>query len=85
MEQADNLGSIMKFELSDTTRTAIAMRSREWKEIGTDNNKIKTLLAAFDIILALTDKYAALVMNPPYMGRGNMNDKLATYLDKNYP
>ena len=85
MEQADNLGSIMKFELSEATRTAIAMRSREWKEIGTDNNKIKTLLAAFDIILALTDKYAALVMNPPYMGRGNMNDKLATYLDKNYP
>ena len=85
MEQADNLGSIMKFELSETTRTAIAMRSREWKEIGTDNNKIKTLLSAFDIILALTDKYAALVMNPPYMGRGNMNDKLATYLDKNYP
>lgn len=85
MEQADNLGSIMKFELSETTRTAIAMRSSDWKEIGTDNNKIKTLLSAFDIILALTDKYAALVMNPPYMGRGNMNDKLATYLDKNYP
>lgn len=56
MEQADNLGSIMKFELSETTRTAIAVRSREWKEIGTDNNKIKTILAAFDIVLALTDK-----------------------------
>lgn len=76
MEQADNLGSIMKFELSDTTRTAIAMRSREWKEIGTENNKIKTILAAFDIVLALTDKYAALVMNPPYMGNGNMNANL---------
>lgn len=84
MEQADNLGSIMKFELSDTTRTAIAMRSSEWKEIGTDNNKIKTLLSAFDIILALTDKYAALVMNPPYMGSGNMNAELSEYVKKNY-
>ena len=84
MEQADNLGSIMKFELSDTTRTAIAMRSREWKEIGTDNNKIKTLLSAFDIILALTDKYTALVMNPPYMGSGNMNAELSEYVKKNY-
>lgn len=84
MEQADNLGSIMKFELSNTTRTAIAMRSSEWKEIGTDNNKIKTLLAAFDIILALTDKYAALVMNPPYMGSGNMNAELSEYVKKNY-
>lgn len=84
MEQADNLGSIMKFELSDTTRTAIAMRSREWKEIGTENNKIKTILAAFDIVLALTDKYAALVMNPPYMGSGNMNAELSEYVKKNY-
>lgn len=84
MEQADNLGSIMKFELSETTRTAIAMRSSDWKEIGTDNNKIKTLLSAFDIILALTDKYAALVMNPPYMGNGNMNAELSEYVKKNY-
>lgn len=84
MEQADNLGSIMKFELSETTRTAIAVRSREWKEIGTDNNKIKTILAAFDIVLALTDKYAALVMNPPYMGSGNMNAELSEYVKKNY-
>ena len=85
MEQADNLGSIMKFELSETTRTAIAMRSREWEEIGTENNKIKTLLAAFDIVLALTDKYAALVMNPPYMGSGNMNAGLSDYVKRNYP
>lgn len=84
MEQADNLGSIMKFELSETTRTAIAMRSREWKEIGTDNIKIKTILSAFEIMLALTDKYAALVMNPPYMGVGNMNAELSEYVKKNY-
>ena len=84
MEQADNLGSIMKFELSEATRTAIAMRSREWKEIGTENNKIKTILAAFDIIIALTDKYATLVMNPPYMGSGNMNAELSEYVKKNY-
>lgn len=84
MEQADNLGSIMKFELSETTRAAIAMRSREWKEIGTDNSKIKILIAAFDVVLALTDKYAALVMNPPYMGSGNMNSELSEYVKKNY-
>lgn len=84
MEQADNLGSIMKFELSEATRTAIAMRSREWKEIGTDNSKIKILIAAFDVVLALTDKYAALVMNPPYMGSGNMNSELSEYVKKNY-
>ena len=85
MEQADNLGSIMRFTLSDTTRTAIALRMEEWRERGTDNEDMQTLLAAFEVILALTDKYAALIANPPYMGRGNMNSTLTAYLDKNYP
>ena len=84
MEQADNLGSIMRFTLSDTTRTAIALRMEEWKERGTDNEDMQTLLAAFEVILALTDKYAALVMNPPYMGGGNMNAALSYYVKKNY-
>ncbi len=35
-------------------------------------------------MLALTDKYAALVMNPPYMGSGNMNAELSDYVKKNY-
>ena len=85
MEQADNLGSIMRFTLSDTTRTAIALRMEEWKERGTDDEDMQTLLAAFEVILALTDKYAALVMNPPYMGGGNMNAVLSNYVKKNYP
>ena len=84
MEQADNLGSIMRFELSDTTRTAIALRLEEWKERGTDDEDMRTLLSAFEIVLALTDKYAALVMNPPYMGGGNMNAVLSNYVKKNY-
>ena len=37
------------------------------------------------LVLALTQKYAAIASNPPYMGRGNMNTDLAGYLDKNYP
>lgn len=84
MVQADNLGSIMKFSFSDTTRTAIAMRMAEWKERGTDNEDMQTLLAAFEIVLSLTGKYAALVMNPPYMGSGNMNAVLSNYVKKNY-
>lgn len=84
MEQADNLGSIMRFTLSDTTRTAIALRMEEWMERGTDDEDMQTLLAAFEVILALTDKYAALVMNPPYMGGGNMNAVLSNYVKKNY-
>jgi len=32
----------------------------------------------------LTEKYSALVMNPPYMGNGNMNAVLSAYINDNY-
>ena len=68
---ADTLGSIMKFNLSPA--------AREWVvSLGEENE-------AAQLVLALTDKYAALVMNPPYMGGGNMNAVLSNYVKKNYP
>ena len=68
---ADTLGSIMKFNLSPA--------AREWVvSLGEENE-------AAQLVLALTDKYAALVMNPPYMGSGNMNTVLSNYVKKNYP
>ena len=36
------------------------------------------------LVLALTQKYAAIAMNPPYMGGGNMNANLAKYVKDNY-
>lgn len=84
MEQADNLGSIMKFDLSELTRTTIAMRNAEWKASESFDRNIQTLILAFNIILALTDKYASIAMNPPYMGRGSMNANLTKYIRENY-
>lgn len=85
MDQAKNLGSIMKFDLSEQTRAALQIRMDEWRAEEYVPDAIKKFYKYADIILALTDKYHALVMNPPYMGRGNMNDKLVSYLDTNYP
>ena len=71
LADADTLGSIMKFSLSPA--------AREWVvSLGEENETAQ-------LVLALTDKYAALIANPPYMGRGNMNSTLTAYLDKNYP
>ena len=71
LADADTLGSIMKFHLSPT--------AREWVvSLGKENE-------AAQLVLALTDKYAALVMNPPYMGSGNMNAVLSQYVKLNYP
>ena len=71
LADADTLGSIMKFSLS--------LAAREWVASLEEENETAQL------VLALTDKYAALIANPPYMGRGNMNSTLTAYLDKNYP
>ena len=84
MDQAKNLGSIMKFDISEQTRAALEIRVKEWRDEGNLGADVKEFLKYADIILALTDKYHALVMNPPYMGFGNMNSALSLYVKKNY-
>lgn len=86
LQQAHNLGSIMKFNISESTRAAIEIRLQEWEaqEQETVPKTIQDLYHSFHIILALTQKYSALCMNPPYMGKGNMNNILSPYVKDNY-
>ena len=89
MNNADTLGSIMKFYLSDATRNTVMVRVQEYEEqlangeIVTEENRL--LLPYMRIILALTDKYAAICMNPPYMGSGRFDATLSNYVKNNYP
>lgn len=84
LEQARNLGSIMKFTVSPETRAfmqeCLAQQAIQQKYV----EDFKPLFDGFKLILALTNKYAAVVMNPPYMGNGNMNPELAKYVKDNY-
>ena len=84
MQDADSLGSIMKFDISESTRLLIKQTTDYWcsQEIVPEEVRIQT--AAFKLILALTEKYHALVMNPPYMGGGKMNSVLSKYVKDNY-
>ena len=84
LRQSKNLGSIMKFEISDTTRYKIKARTVEWENSDFVPDAIKAVLPSMDLILALTDKYTAVVANPPYMGGGNMNKELSKYVESNY-
>jgi len=85
LKQADNLGSIMKFDmLSGRTRAEIALRYKEIAEFSNVSDQIKEILPSIQLVLALTDKYTAVVANPPYMGAGNMNTPLTTYVKKEY-
>lgn len=81
-DYAEDLGSIMRFNISPGTREAIVRRLAEYR--ASQIHTYDDLFPYFDIILALTDRYAALVMNPPYMGSGNMNATLSKYVKDKY-
>lgn len=84
MEQANNLGSIMKFNVCEETRDYIKQCIELQSEKNQFADTFSDLFHGFKIILAITDKYSALVMNPPYMGSGNMNNVLSDYVKNNY-
>lgn len=82
IEKADELGSIMKFNLSDATREAMQTVVADYRiQADADAEIVKSM----DLMLMLTDKYSAICMNPPYMGRKHMDDCLALYTNNEYP
>ena len=86
LKEAEDLGSIMCFNDDKEYLSMLRHQYAEWTENGTDNcpENIKQLLPGVQVILALTEKYHALVMNPPYMGGGKMNSVLRKYVKDNY-
>lgn len=84
LEQAENLGSIMQFDISDSTRLMIQQTVNYWKQQSTIPDNVARLLHSLQLILVLTNKYAAICMNPPYMGSRNMNAELSKYVKKHY-
>ena len=84
MQDADSLGSIMKFDIRESARLLILQTTDYWYRQEIVPEEVRAQMPAFKLILALTEKYHALVMNPPYMGSGNMNGVLSKYVKDNY-
>lgn len=86
LKDADSLGSIIKFNLSASALRAIKDTAEYWQSKDTANRPefVNDLIPAIDFILALTDSYDAVVMNPPYMPTSRM-DVLKDYAVKTYP
>ena len=85
MESASNFGSTMKFRISSGCRNFIGNCVAQYEDNPQYVEAFGPLVDAFRIILALTDKYSAIAMNPPYMGNGNMNAELSDYVKDKYP
>lgn len=86
MSDADSLGSIMKFDISGSTREVIRQTVEYWNN---KKDELSSLLLipyylGCKLILSLTDHYDAIVMNPPYMPTSRV-DVLKSYATKNYP
>ena len=84
LKDADSLGSIMRFEISEETREAIRRSTEDWEKQEFLNENIAAAIPSMKIILALTDKYSAAVMNPPYMGSGRFDANLSSYVVSHY-
>lgn len=84
LEQADTLGSIIKFSVSEETEAYMRRCIQCYEANPAHDAAFTPLIDGFRFILALTDRYAAICMNPPYMGGGNMNEVLSKYVKKNY-
>lgn len=84
MKDADSLGSIMRFEISQDTREHLIEAVNAYDAEQKYAEAFKNLIDGFRLIIALTKNYHALVMNPPYMGGGKMNSVLSKYVKDNY-
>ena len=84
MKYADSLGSIMRFEISQDTREHLVEAVNAYDAEPKYAEAFTNLIDGFRLILALTENYHALVMNPPYMGGGKMNSVLSKYVKDYY-
>ena len=84
MKDADSLGSIMRFDICQNTRVHLIEAVNAYDAEPKYTEAFKNLIDGFRLILALTENYHALVMNPPYMGGGKMNSVLSKYVKDNY-
>ena len=84
VKDAHTLGSIIKFDISPTTRSQMEQKVKEWRIERDIPHGIQVGLPIMEFILALTDSYDVIVMNPPYMPTSRV-DALKAYAAKNYP
>ena len=57
----------------------------DFKSIKNQEKSINNIYPLLKQAIVLSDKYDAVITNPPYMGRKNLNKTLAKYMEQNFP
>ena len=88
MQDAKNLGAVMKLSLSDPAHAFITARLKELAGANLDlfeEATIQDMTPFIRVLLTMTRRYTAVVANPPYMGSRSMNVDLKGYVSAQYP
>lgn len=88
LKRGKNIGTALKIHLSDKAQEEIKQQMNNWdgRHLDLQQEALYLHLRPYlCVALLLSQKYTAVVANPPYMGQKNMNAELKTYLDKHYP
>ena len=87
MQDAKNLGAVMKLSLSDPAHAFITARLKELDGAHLDlfeEATIQDMTPFIRVLLTMTRRYTAVVANPPYMGQKNMNADLKAYVNQHF-
>ncbi len=84
-EEADNFGSLIQPAVKDVTATLQTLKEKDVSYdlfLAPTHEKVLQVLEQVDY---LSQKYQAVIANPPYMGSKGMNARLGKWAKDNYP
>ncbi|WP_051259538.1 BREX-1 system adenine-specific DNA-methyltransferase PglX [Epilithonimonas tenax] len=92
LRQGKNIGSALKLSLPAEAISILQQQYQQWQQksnAGTLDLEQQAIWAHLkpyvEVALVLTQQYAAVVANPPYMGQKSMNGALKDYVNMHYP
>lgn len=92
LRQGKNIGSALQLSLPAEAVSILQQQYQQWQQksnagtLDLEQQAIWAHLKSYvEVALVLTQQYAAVVANPPYMGQKSMNGALKDYVNKHYP
>jgi len=92
LRQGKNIGSALKLSLPAEAISILQQQYQQWQQksnagmLDLEQQAIWAHLKHYvEVALVLTQQYAAVVANPPYMGQKSMNGALKDYVNTHYP
>ncbi|MGP5564530.1 BREX-1 system adenine-specific DNA-methyltransferase PglX [Vreelandella alkaliphila] len=83
-EQAKNFGSLIAPKISNAAEVLQVVKAQNASDDLLRTELHSRLVSILSMAEALSPKYHVVVANPPYMGKGGMNDSLSSFAKNNF-